>query len=77
MALIDTDWHWLHAQAISLYEALQLRFPSSPYVKCQLALAKYNLREFDEAQTEFESLMVEDPYRLDQVRCLLPPQAAC
>ena len=50
-----------------MYEAILQDFPASPYVKCQFALAKYNLREFDEAQQQFESLTAEDPCRLDQV----------
>ena len=54
-------------QAISMYEAILQDFPASPYVKCQFALAKYNLREFDEAQQQFEILTAEDPCRLDQV----------
>jgi len=78
---VDFSSHWMadfycaHAAieaqqnnlAIELYEKLLVGFPASPYVKCQLALAKYNLREFDEAQGAFETLMAEDPYRLDQV----------
>ena len=55
------------AQAINLYEELLGVFPSSPYLQCQLAHAKYNLREFDEAQLCFEQLHKRDPYRLDQV----------
>ena len=54
-------------QAITLYEELLAAFPSSPYLQCQLAHAKYNLREFDEAQAGFETLLKSDPYRLDQV----------
>lgn len=49
------------------YEQLLPLFPNSPYVQCQLAHAKYNLREFDDAQIGFEALLKRDPYRLDQV----------
>ena len=42
--------------AIELYDKLLVGFPASPYVKCQLALAKYNLREFDEAQVGLKPL---------------------
>ena len=56
-----------NVQAINLYEELLGAFPSSPYLLCQLAHAKYNLREFDEAQLGFEQLLKRDPYRLDQV----------
>ena len=54
-------------QAIGHYEELLAYFPSSPYVQCQLAHARYNLREFDDAQAGFEALLKRDPYRLDQV----------
>ena len=53
--------------AIGHYEELLAYFPSSPYVQCQLAHARYNLREFDDAQAGFEALLKRDPYRLDQV----------
>ena len=56
-----------NVQAIAQYEELLAAFPSSPYLQCQLAHAKYNLREFDEAQLGFEALLKRDPYRLDQV----------
>ena len=36
-------------QAIAQYEELQRAFPRSTFVKCELAVAQYNLREFDEA----------------------------
>ena len=36
--------------AIGLYEELLAYFPTSSYVQCQLAHARYNLREFDDAQ---------------------------
>ena len=50
-----------------MYEELAAVFPDSTYVKCQLVLAKYNLRDFDEAQQQFETMFRQDPYRLDQV----------
>ena len=50
-----------NTRAIEMYEALLATFPHSPHVKCQLALARYNLREFDDAQAQFESLMAADP----------------
>jgi anaphase-promoting complex subunit 8 len=81
LAALELPNHWMvyffraHAaleaqqnvQAINLYEELLGVFPSSPYLQCQLAHAKYNLREFDEAQLCFEQLHKRDPYRLDQV----------
>jgi len=56
-----------NSRAIELYETLLLKWPNSAYVRSQLAIARYNLREFDEAQAGFESLLQHDPYRLDQV----------
>lgn len=61
-----------------MYEELLATFPSSPYLQCQLAHAKYNLREFDEAQLNFETLLKRDPFRLDQVRaCASLPGREC
>ena len=56
-----------NSEAIALYDELLAHFPSSSYVQCQLAVARYNLREFDEAQAGFESILRRDPFRLDQV----------
>jgi len=56
-----------NSTAIERYEALKDRWPRSAYVQSQLALARYNLREFDEAQVIFERLLADDPYRLDHV----------
>ena len=81
LATLQLPQHWMvnffraHASleaqqniaAISLYEELLATFPSSTYLQCQLAHAKYNLREFDDAQLSFEALLKSDPYRLDQV----------
>ena len=54
-------------KAIAQYEELQRAFPRSTFVKCELAVAQYNLREFDEAQHAFEQLLHDDPCRLDHV----------
>ena len=62
LRLITHDCARLHR-----YEQLLPLFPNSPYVQCQLAHARYNLREFDDAQLGFEALLKRDPYRLDQV----------
>jgi len=81
VAALELPSHWMvsffrayaaleaqqNVQAINLYEELLGAFPSSPYLQCQLAHARYNLREFDEAQLGFEQLLKRDPYRLDQV----------
>uniref|UniRef100_A0A7S3SU49 Cdc23 domain-containing protein n=1 Tax=Emiliania huxleyi TaxID=2903 RepID=A0A7S3SU49_EMIHU len=55
------------ARAVSLYESLLVQWPRSLHVQSQLALARYNLRDFEEAQQRFEELLAEDPYRLDGV----------
>lgn len=81
IATMEVGSHWMasffrahgaleaqqNQQAITLYHELLRLFPSSPYLQCQLAHAKYNLREFDEAQQGFEALLKRDPYRIDQV----------
>ena len=45
-----------NAEAVEQYNELLRSFPASGYVKSQLALAQYNLREFDAAQLGFEEL---------------------
>ncbi len=42
-------------------------FVSSPYLQSQLAVAHYNMRDFDTAQTHFTMSSERDPYRLDQM----------
>jgi hypothetical protein len=45
-------------------------FPNSEWVLGQAAVAQYNLRNFDVAQSFFEELRLRDPYRTE-VRALL------
>eukprot|EP00741_Cyanophora_paradoxa_P019352 tig00021127_g18680.t1 len=52
-------------ESLALYESLQQLFPLSNYLLAQTAIAKYNQREFDEAQEEFEELVKREPCRLD------------
>ncbi len=42
-------------------------FVSSPYLQSQLAVAHYNMRDFDTAQTHFNICSDRDPHRLDQM----------
>mmetsp|Transcript_17375 Transcript_17375/g.25507 ORF Transcript_17375/g.25507 Transcript_17375/m.25507 type:complete len:774 (+) Transcript_17375:151-2472(+) len=42
-------------------------FVQSPYIQSQLAVAHYNLRDFDEAQRHFIALSERDSLRLDQM----------
>jgi anaphase-promoting complex subunit 8 len=51
----------VHAQ---LSEIEQI-FPLSQFLKTQRALLYYHAREFDEAETIFDTMMKEDPHRLD------------
>eukprot|EP00741_Cyanophora_paradoxa_P019140 tig00021126_g18480.t1 len=48
-------------ESLALYESLQQLFPLSNYLLAQTAIAKYNQREFDEAQEEFEELESRAP----------------
>ena len=54
-------------EAVGRYKELLGTFPHSGYVKSQLAMAHYNLRDFDMAQQGFEELRVLEPYRLEHV----------
>lgn len=40
-------------------------FPNSEWVLGQAAVAQYNLRNFDVAQSFFEELRLRDPYRTE------------
>ena len=42
-------------------------FPASNYLRAQTALAFYNLRDFDRAQSHFLELCKNDPFRLEQM----------
>lgn len=42
-------------------------FPDSIYLQSQIALAKYNNREFEDAAAEFEEIIKKDPFNLDQM----------
>ncbi|KAL7274786.1 Anaphase-promoting complex subunit 8 [Rhizina undulata] len=51
----------VHAQLTDL----QLIFPNSAWLKTQRALLFYHVRDFEEAETIFDSLIKADPHRLD------------
>ncbi|EKX37877.1 hypothetical protein GUITHDRAFT_144699 [Guillardia theta CCMP2712] len=51
-------------QALARYLDLQRIFPHSLYI---MALAQYNMREFNSAQSAFEQILSQDPYRLDNI----------
>jgi len=42
-------------------------FPRSNYIKSRIAVAHYDLKDFDEAAQGFEDVLESDPYRLDSV----------
>ena len=48
-----------------LPQALSVAFPRSEWVIMQAATAHYHLRNFDEAQEFFESLLERDPHRIE------------
>ena len=47
-----------------MYQRVNPMFQTSSYIVSQTALAKYNQRNFDEAQEYFELLRKIDPFRL-------------
>jgi len=53
-----------NVEAVAILKDLAGMFPNSSYVLAQKALAQYNLRNFDEAQGFFETLIEKDPHRL-------------
>jgi len=52
-------------EGLDAYQALAESFPSSCHVVAQVATARYNLRDFDEAEALFDGLFKRDPYRID------------
>ncbi|KAL2315127.1 Anaphase-promoting complex subunit Apc8 [Schizosaccharomyces pombe] len=62
--------HELHQVNSSAYEKLaeaEIIFPNSRYLKTQRALLTYDSRDFDEAESLFENILTNDPYRLDDM----------
>ncbi len=53
----------INIQALVKYGELQEIFPKSHYIVSQKALARYNMRDFSEAQLAFELILKQDPYR--------------
>ncbi|KAJ3340184.1 anaphase-promoting complex component apc8 [Gonapodya sp. JEL0774] len=48
-------------------EELSHLFPRSRYIKGQMALAKYNTREFEDAERVCEEMFTEEPHSLDHL----------
>ncbi|OLL22911.1 Anaphase-promoting complex subunit 8 [Neolecta irregularis DAH-3] len=56
------------AHSVSEYiEELVSIFPNSQFLQSQQALLAHNSRDFEEAESLFESLTKQDPYRLDDM----------
>lgn len=52
-------------RALLLYNDLLETFSENNYIRSQLAIAKYNLRDVDQAIEDFKIIRVTDPFRLD------------
>jgi hypothetical protein len=50
-------------------QELSALFPNSEWVLGQAAVAQYNLRNFDVAQSLFEELRLRDPFRTEVRVC--------
>ncbi|MQL89598.1 hypothetical protein Taro_022172 [Colocasia esculenta] len=57
----------MYNEALAKYEHLLGIFLFSDYIQAQIATARYNLRELDEADVIFEELLRIDPYRVDSM----------
>lgn len=59
--------HWFAVEAglLHIVQELSVLFPNSEWVLGQAAVAQYNLRNFDVAQSFFEELRLRDPYRTE------------
>lgn len=57
-----------NAEAVQLYsDLLNSNFAKSTYVLSQLAIAQYNMRDFDAAVDHFNEIRQDDPYCLDNM----------
>eukprot|EP00126_Sphaerothecum_destruens_P006285 Sdes_comp19296_c0_seq3m10362 len=56
-----------NCQALEKIRNLRNLFPSSVFMQSQEALAHYNLRNFDEAETLFLDIQRKQPFRIDQM----------
>lgn len=56
-----------NSEGLVKYRSLHLMFPRSDHIVAQTALAHYNLREFDEAESLFEGMLKTDPYRIENM----------
>ena len=65
-ASVLLDLH-LNAQGLALYQTLQSEFPKSDYLTAQVAVAHYNLREYDISESQFEGMLKTDPYRIENM----------
>eukprot|EP00039_Didymoeca_costata_P020384 m.341070 g.341070 ORF g.341070 m.341070 type:complete len:561 (+) comp19779_c0_seq1:215-1897(+) len=65
-AYVALELH-LTDDALELYTELAEAYPTSNYLVGQVAVARYNRREFDDAEDLFHQLRKNDPYRLDNV----------
>lgn len=54
-------------KALSMYEHLYKLYPENNYIKAQMASATYYLKQFDVSKTLFESLIENDPYRIEHL----------
>ena len=54
-------------QALLLIEGLETLFSNSVYLQSQMAVAYYNMRDFDLAQDQFDMIRDHDPFRLDDM----------
>ncbi|XAR65418.1 hypothetical protein NMG60_11009544 [Bertholletia excelsa] len=57
----------MHNESLAKYESLQGTFSFSNYIQAQIAKAQYSLREFEQVEVIFEELLINDPYRVEDM----------
>lgn len=54
-------------ESMKLLNILKVYFPSSNFVNSQFGISQYTIRDYDQAQSTFESIRSIDPFRLDHL----------
>eukprot|EP01125_Pyxidicula_operculata_P014862 TRINITY_DN5005_c0_g1_i1.p1 TRINITY_DN5005_c0_g1~~TRINITY_DN5005_c0_g1_i1.p1 ORF type:complete len:389 (-),score=46.41 TRINITY_DN5005_c0_g1_i1:143-1309(-) len=52
------------SDSLKTYQSLEKYFTDNTYILAQIAVVKYNMQEFDDAERYFERLLQDDPCRL-------------
>eukprot|EP01006_Ploeotia_vitrea_P011532 TRINITY_DN30710_c0_g1_i1.p1 TRINITY_DN30710_c0_g1~~TRINITY_DN30710_c0_g1_i1.p1 ORF type:complete len:551 (+),score=45.36 TRINITY_DN30710_c0_g1_i1:95-1747(+) len=66
MASLLLEWGRCE-EVLERYSKLEHIFPHSNYVRSQVAITNYDLKDYQESQVEFEEVLAHDPYQLEYI----------